>query len=82
LHLTLTAGPKLTTCYAHWLDKRAKLMAREKQKDTPTTEAASLPLTGRPKQLGANHAVGIHSATMTGASTGSTAEIENTKLRR
>jgi hypothetical protein len=30
LRLTLTAKPKLMTCYAHWLGKRAKLMACEK----------------------------------------------------
>jgi hypothetical protein len=49
MHLTLTAGPKLMTYYAHWPDMRAKPMASEKQKDTLTAGAARLPLTGQPK---------------------------------
>jgi hypothetical protein len=67
--LTLTARPKLMTCYAHWPDIRAKPMARDKQKDTPTSDAANLPLTGRPKGSWPNHAICIHSAPMPGAAT-------------
>jgi hypothetical protein len=70
------------TCYAHWPDIRAKPMARDKQKDTPTSDAANLPPTGRPKgtwpepcnlhSFGADDRRGDRS----------TAEIATAKLRR
>jgi hypothetical protein len=70
------------TRYDHWPDMRAKPMAREKQKDTSTTGAASLPLTGRSKATW-RQPCNLHSfGDDDWRGDRSTAEIANTKPQR
>jgi hypothetical protein len=69
VHFKLAAWLKLMACFAHWLDNRAKLKACEKQKDTPQLILQIWRSPADRQQLGADYAICIHSATMTGAAT-------------